>query len=94
MAKTLRAYIARKKLERELFGARQRLIDLVELYDSGLWRRLYKREEAFMKTVRRARSAVDHLTDVLHRDGRRLMSRQRGGAEVGLQNLLRALARP
>jgi hypothetical protein len=66
MAKTLTAYLARKKLERELFGARQRLIDLVELYDSGLWRRLYK-EEAFMKAVRRARSAVDHLTDVLHR---------------------------
>ena len=40
MAKTLTAYLARKKLERELFSARQRLIDLIELYDSGLWRRL------------------------------------------------------
>jgi hypothetical protein len=67
MAKTLTAYLARKKLERELFGARQRLIDLIELHDSGLWRRLYKKEEAFMKAVRRARSAIDHLTDVLHR---------------------------
>jgi hypothetical protein len=44
MAKTLTAYLARKRLERELFGARQRLIDLIELYDSGLWRRLYKKK--------------------------------------------------
>lgn len=68
MPKTLTAYIARKKLERELFGARQRLSHLVELYDSGLWNRLYQ-DEAFVKAVRRARIAVDHLTDVLHRYG-------------------------
>ena len=67
MAKTLTAYLARKKLERELFSARQRLIDLIELYDSGLWRRLYKKEEAFTKAVRRARSTVDHFTDGIHR---------------------------
>ena len=67
MAKTLTAYLARKRLERELFGARQRLIDLIELYDSGLWRRLYKKEEAFTKAVSRARSTVDHFTDAIHR---------------------------
>jgi hypothetical protein len=67
MARTLTAYLARKKLERELSGARQRLIVLIELYDSGLWRRLYKKEEAFTKAVRRARSAVDHFNDALHR---------------------------
>lgn len=67
MAKTLTAYLARKKLERELFSARQRLIDLIELYNSGLWRRLYKKEEAFTKAVRRARLTVDHFTDGIHR---------------------------
>ena len=66
MTKTLTAYIHHKKAEQELFSARQTLIHLVELYDSGRWRRLYK-EEVFASTIRKARQVVDHWTDVLDR---------------------------
>jgi hypothetical protein len=64
MSKTLTAYIHRKKAEQELFGARQTLKHLVEMYDNGQWRRLYK-EDVFVGTVRQAREAVDHWTDVV-----------------------------
>jgi hypothetical protein len=64
--RTLTAYIARKKLERELFATRQRWSHLVELYDGGLRRRLYN-EEAFAKAVRRTRLTVNHPTDALHK---------------------------
>ncbi|MGC2123227.1 MAG: hypothetical protein WA652_10265 [Xanthobacteraceae bacterium] len=64
MAKTLTAYVHRKKIERQLVSARQTLNHLVELYDTGLWRRLYK-EETFATLVRNARQAVDHWNEVL-----------------------------
>ncbi len=64
MTETLTAYIHHKKAEQELFNARQKLIHLVEMYDSGRWRRLYK-EAVFAATVRKAREAVDHWADVL-----------------------------
>lgn len=54
----------RKRAERELFHARRTLIHLVEIYDSGKWRRLY-REEVFVETIRQAREAVDHWAEVL-----------------------------
>jgi len=64
MTKTLTADIQRKHAERQLFGARRALSHLVELYDSGQWRVLY-REDTFAEAVRAARQAVDHWTDVM-----------------------------
>jgi uncharacterized repeat protein (TIGR03809 family) len=61
MTKVLTAEIQRKNAERQLFGARRALSHLVELYESGRWRALYK-EDAFAETVRQAREAVDHWT--------------------------------
>jgi hypothetical protein len=69
MAKTLTAYLNRKKAEQELFTARKTLTHLVELYDSGQWRRLYK-EDVFVATVRKARESVEHWTNVLERSDR------------------------
>jgi len=43
------------------------LTHLVELYDSGQWKRLYK-EEVFAEAVRKARQAVDHWTDIAQLD--------------------------
>jgi uncharacterized repeat protein (TIGR03809 family) len=40
------------------------LSHLVELYESGQWRHLYK-EEAFAEAVRQARQAVDAWTDAV-----------------------------
>ena len=37
---------------------------LVQLYESGQWRHLYK-EEAFAEAVRQARQAVDTWTDAM-----------------------------
>jgi len=64
MTKTLTTDIQRKNAERQLFGARRALSHLVELYDSGQWRLLY-REDTFAEAVRSARQAVEHWTDVI-----------------------------
>ena len=64
MTKTLTSDIQRKHAERQLFTARRALSHLVELYDSGRWRSLYK-EETFAEAVRQARKAVDHWTNVV-----------------------------
>jgi hypothetical protein len=65
MTKTLTAEVQRNNAERQLFGARRALNHLVELYDSGQWRLLYKKEEAFAEAVREAREAVDRWTDMI-----------------------------
>ena len=54
----------RKNAEQRLFGARRALSHLVELYDSGQWKTLY-REDTFAEAVRQARQAVDHWTSVV-----------------------------
>lgn len=64
MSQSFTAYMKRRQAEQELFTARRSLTHLVEIYDSGLWRRLY-REEVFIGAVREAREAVDHWTTVL-----------------------------
>jgi hypothetical protein len=64
MTKTLTADVQRMNAERQLFGARRALGHLVELYESGQWKSLYK-EDAFAETVRQARQAVEHWTDVM-----------------------------
>jgi uncharacterized repeat protein (TIGR03809 family) len=68
MTKTLTTDVQRKNAERHLFGARRSLTHLVELYESGQWKRLYK-EETFAEAVRQARQAVDCWTDIAHRLG-------------------------
>jgi hypothetical protein len=64
MTKTLTADILRMNAERQLFGARRALVHLVQLYESGQWKSLYK-EDAFAEAVRQARQAVDRWTDVV-----------------------------
>ncbi len=64
MTKTLTADIQRKNAERKLFGARRALNHLVELYDSGQWRLLYK-EDSFAEAVREARQAVERWADII-----------------------------
>jgi hypothetical protein len=64
MTKTLTADVQRKNAERQLFGARRALSHLVELYDSGQWRSLYK-EDTFAEAVRQAREAVDLWSNVV-----------------------------
>jgi hypothetical protein len=64
MTKTLTMEVQRKNAERQLFGARRALSHLVELYDSGQWKSLY-REDTFAEAVRQARQAVDHWTNVM-----------------------------
>ena len=54
MTKTLTIDVQRKNAERQLFGARRALGHLVELYDSGQWKTLYK-EDTFAEAVRQAR---------------------------------------
>jgi hypothetical protein len=61
MTKTLTMEVQRKNAERQLFGARRALSHLVELYDSGQWKTLY-REDTFAEAVRQA---VDHWTNVM-----------------------------
>jgi hypothetical protein len=67
MTTTLTAHMQRKRAERELFTARQTLSHLVDMYDSGKWRRFY-REDVFARMVRQAREGVDHWTDVLSKN--------------------------
>ncbi len=68
MTKTLTTDVQRKHAERRLFSARQALSHLVELYDSGQWRNLYK-EESFASAVREARQAVDHWAEMVAKSG-------------------------
>jgi hypothetical protein len=64
MTKTLTVDVQRNNAERQLFSARRALGHLVELYDSGQWKQLYK-EDAFAEAVRQARQAVEHWTKVV-----------------------------
>jgi hypothetical protein len=64
MTKTLTLDVQHKNAERQLFAARRALGHLVQLYESGQWKTLYK-EDAFAETVREARQAVEHWTNVL-----------------------------
>ena len=64
MTKTLTVDVQRMNAERQLFGARRALGHLVQLYESGQWKSLYK-EDAFAEAVRQARQAVDRWTDVV-----------------------------
>jgi hypothetical protein len=64
MTKTLTIDVQRKNAERQLFGARRALGHLVELYDSGQWKTLYK-EDTFAEAVRQARQAVEHWGDIV-----------------------------
>jgi hypothetical protein len=64
MTKTLTANVQRMNAERQLFGARRALGHLVELYESGQLKSLYK-EDAFAEAVRQARQAVERWTDVV-----------------------------
>jgi hypothetical protein len=62
MTKSLTADVQRINAERQLFGARRALGHLIELYESGQWKSLYK-EDAFAEAVRQARQAVDRWAD-------------------------------
>jgi hypothetical protein len=64
MTKTFTEEVQRKNAERQLFGARRALEHLVQLYDSGQWKNLYK-EDTFADAVRQARKLVDHWTSIL-----------------------------
>jgi hypothetical protein len=64
MTKTLTADMQHKHAERQLFHARRALSHLVELYESGQWRHLYK-EDTFAEAVRQARQTVDHWTGMI-----------------------------
>jgi len=64
MTKVLTAEVQQRHAERQLFTARRALSHLVQLYESGQWRHLYK-EEAFAEAVRQARQAVDTWTDAM-----------------------------
>lgn len=64
MTKTFTEEVQRKNAERQLFSARRALEHLVQLYDSGQWKNLY-REDTFADAVRRARQLVDHWTTVV-----------------------------
>jgi hypothetical protein len=61
MTRTLTTDAQRKNTERQLFDARRSLAHLVELYDSGQWKRIYK-EDVFATMVREARQSVDFWT--------------------------------
>jgi hypothetical protein len=66
MTKTSTVEIQRKNAERQLFGARRALSHLIELYDSGMWKNLYK-EDVFAEAVRQARQAVERWTTVIEK---------------------------
>jgi len=68
MTKTATAEVQRNTAKRQLFGARQALVHLVELYDKGQWR-LYYKEDTFAEAVREARHAVEHWTQVVNQRG-------------------------
>ena len=64
MTKTFTEEVQRKNAERQLFSARRTLEHLVQLYDSGQWKNLYK-EDTFADAVRQTRQLVDHWTNVV-----------------------------
>jgi hypothetical protein len=64
MTKALTADIQRKNAERQLFGARRALGHLLELYESGQWKGLYK-EAGFAEAIRQAQEVVDHWTGIV-----------------------------
>lgn len=64
MTKTATADAQHNNAEQQLFGTRRALTHLVEMYDNGRWRSYYK-DAAFVETVRQARMAVDHWTQVV-----------------------------
>lgn len=64
MTKTLTARAQRQNAEQQLYTARRALGHLVQLYDTGQWKNLYK-EDTFADAVRQARKLVDHWTDVV-----------------------------
>ncbi len=64
MTKILTADVQRRNAERQLFGARRALGHLVQLYDSGQWKILY-RDDTFAEAVRQARQAVEYWADVV-----------------------------
>lgn len=66
MTKVLTAEMQHKHAERQLYTARRALSHLVQLYESGQWRHLYK-EEAFAEAVRQARVTVDQWADAVAR---------------------------
>jgi uncharacterized repeat protein (TIGR03809 family) len=66
MTKVLTTEAQQKHAERQLFTARRALSHLVQLYESGQWRNLYK-EETFAEAVRQARQAVDTWTNAVAR---------------------------
>jgi hypothetical protein len=66
MTKVLTAEVQQRHAERQLFTARRALSHLVQLYESGQWRHLYK-EEAFAEAVRQARQTVDTWADAVAR---------------------------
>lgn len=68
MTKTLTAEVQRKNAERQLFEARRALGHLVQLYENGQWKRLYK-EDTFTEAVRDARRMVDHWTSLMTKCG-------------------------
>jgi hypothetical protein len=69
MTKQSTAEVHRRIAERQLFDARRTLSHLVEMYDNGRWRLVYK-EDAFAQAVRQARQAIDYWTDVIAKFGR------------------------
>jgi len=66
MSKSAVASVERQIAEQELSRARQTLVHLVEMYNSGQWRQHYQ-ESAFVDVVRQARLAFDHWTEVCDR---------------------------
>jgi len=64
MTKVLTTEVQRRNAERQLFNARRALSHLVELYDNGQWKNLYK-EDTFADAVRQARKLVDHWSSVV-----------------------------
>jgi hypothetical protein len=68
MTKTLTLEVQHMNAERQLFAARRALGHLVQLYESGQWKTLYK-EDAFAEAVREARQAVEHWNDVVSKPG-------------------------
>ncbi|MGD0026989.1 MAG: hypothetical protein ABSC37_20605 [Xanthobacteraceae bacterium] len=64
MTKPSTAEAHRQIAERQLFDARRTLTHLVEMYDNGQWRLVYK-EDTFAEAVREARQAIDRWTDVI-----------------------------
>jgi uncharacterized repeat protein (TIGR03809 family) len=64
MTKASTLEVQRNIAKQRLFGARQALAHLVEMYDKGQWR-LYYKDDAFAEVVREAKHAVENWTEVV-----------------------------